>query len=40
MDGKVGLEEHFATDETIEDSFGFLADHTWAELKSRLLDIH
>ncbi len=40
MEGKIGLEEHFAIDHTIEDSFGFLADDMWTELKSRLLDIH
>lgn len=40
MEGKIGLEEHFAIDETIMDSHGFLADSIWPELKSRLLDIH
>lgn len=39
MDGKVALEEHFAINETLNDSAGFVpADH-WPELKSRLLDI-
>ena len=39
MQGKIGLEEHFAIPETLQDSKGFLADRTWPELESRLLDI-
>jgi gamma-resorcylate decarboxylase len=39
MRGKIGFEEHFAIDDTITDSAGFLADQVWSELKSRLLDI-
>src|SRR2546423_12893724 len=39
MQGKIGLEEHFAIRETLQDSKGFLADDTWPELESRLLDI-
>jgi 2,3-dihydroxybenzoate decarboxylase len=39
MQGKVALEEHFATQETLMDSAGYLPSHTWPELKSRLLDI-
>jgi len=39
MQGKIGLEEHFAIRETLQDSKGFLADATWPELESRLLDI-
>jgi 2,3-dihydroxybenzoate decarboxylase len=39
MRGKIGLEEHFATDATIMDSAGYLDDSIWSELKSRLLDI-
>jgi gamma-resorcylate decarboxylase len=40
MKGKIGLEEHFALPETLQDSAGFVpADH-WAVLRSRLLDIH
>ena len=39
MQGKIGLEEHFAIEETIMDSQGFLADSVWPELKSRLLDL-
>ena len=40
MKGKIGLEEHFATDDTLADSKGFLPDHTWPELRGRLLDFH
>ena len=32
MKGKIGLEEHFAIDETISDSAGFLDEKVWAEL--------
>jgi len=39
MQGKIGLEEHFAIDDTIMDSHGFLAESVWPELKSRLLDL-
>ena len=39
MDGKIGLEEHFAIPETLDDSKGFLGDAVWPELQSRLLDI-
>ena len=39
MIGKIGLEEHFAIEETIEDSNGFLAPDVWPELRARLLDI-
>ena len=39
MFGKIGLEEHFAVQETLEDSRAFFPDLLWAELKSRLLDI-
>jgi gamma-resorcylate decarboxylase len=38
MQGKIGLEEHFAIPDTLSDSKGFLADSTWPELESRLLD--
>src|SRR5579871_1359213 len=40
MKGKIGLEEHFATDDTLADSKGFLPDHTWPELRGRLVDFH
>jgi 2,3-dihydroxybenzoate decarboxylase len=39
MDGKIGLEEHFAIPETLQDSFGFLGDSVWSELSKRLVDI-
>jgi predicted TIM-barrel fold metal-dependent hydrolase len=39
MQGKVALEEHFALDQTIEDSAGFSPAEDWPELKARLLDI-
>jgi 2,3-dihydroxybenzoate decarboxylase len=39
MKAKIGIEEHFAIDETIEDSSYFLTESVWPELKSRLLDI-
>ena len=38
MQGKIGLEEHFATDETVMDSAGFVPDDHWPELKSRLFE--
>src|SRR5678816_2266397 len=40
MDRKIGLEEHFAIADTLNDSKGFLGDHVWPELESRLLDLH
>jgi 2,3-dihydroxybenzoate decarboxylase len=40
MDGKIALEEHFAIQDTLQDSAGFLPPHTWEELSARLLDIH
>ncbi len=40
MQGKIGLEEHFAIPETLDDSRGFFPDRIWAELKPRLLDLH
>lgn len=39
MTGKIALEEHFATEETLMDSAGFVPDKDWPELRSRLLDI-
>ncbi|MEE2760997.1 MAG: amidohydrolase family protein, partial [Pseudomonadota bacterium] len=39
MQGKIGLEEHFAIEDTIEDSQGDRAADIGPELKSRLLDI-
>lgn len=40
MQGKIGLEEHFAIAETLSDSRGYLPDETWTELRDRVLDIH
>ena len=40
MHGKIALEEHFAIEETLQDSNGFLPDEIWSELSARLLDIH
>ena len=40
MKGKIALEEHFAIDDTLQDSAGFLPDDIWTELSARLLDIH
>ena len=40
MTPKIALEEHFATDETLMDSSGFLPPADWSELKTRLMDIH
>ena len=39
MQGKIGLEEHFALTETLEDSRPFVPADYWPELESRLLDI-
>lgn len=39
MQGKVALEEHFALEETLQDSAGFAPEADWPELKARLLDI-
>lgn len=40
MKGKIGLEEHFALEETLGDSQGFVGKDTWRELRLRLLDVH
>ena len=40
MDGKIGLEEHFAIAETLGDSKGYLPESTWPELSARLTDFH
>lgn len=39
MQGKIALEEHYAIEDTLMDSAGYLPDHTWKELSARLLDI-
>ncbi len=40
MQGKIGLEEHFAIPDTLMDSAGFVPDDHWPELEARLFDIH
>ncbi len=40
MQGKIALEEHFAIQDTLQDSAGFVPDSYWTELSARLLDIH
>jgi predicted TIM-barrel fold metal-dependent hydrolase len=40
MNGKIGLEEHFAIPDTLQDSAGFVPGDYWKELSKRLLDIH
>ena len=39
MNGKIGLEEHFAILDTLQDSEGFVPGTYWKELSKRLLDI-
>jgi predicted TIM-barrel fold metal-dependent hydrolase len=39
MQGKIGLEEHFAIAETLADSGVFLPDRCWGKLSARLLDL-
>jgi gamma-resorcylate decarboxylase len=38
MNGKIGLEEHFALEATLGDSAHFVGDATWSELRIALLD--
>jgi gamma-resorcylate decarboxylase len=40
MKGKIGLEEHFAVPETAVNPRGTYADSTWAEIQTRLADLH
>src|SRR5438105_3962804 len=40
MKGKIGLEEHFAIDDTLNDSKGFFPEVTWIEVRDRIMDIH
>lgn len=40
MQGKIALEEHFALEETLQDSVRFAPQADWPELRLRLLDIH
>ena len=39
MEGKIGLEEHFAIPETLRDSAGFVPPDYWEILSARLLDV-
>lgn len=39
MQGKIGLEEHFAIPDTLQDSAGFVPGDYWRELSGRLMDI-
>jgi hypothetical protein len=39
MQGKIGLEEHFAIEETVGDSLDFMPQIVWPELRRRLLDV-
>ena len=39
MDGKIGLEEHFAMEDTLGDSQSFVGEDTWRDLRARLLDV-
>ena len=40
MQGKIALEEHFAIEETVNDSRGFFPDRVWQEVRERVLDLH
>ena len=40
MKGKIGLEEHFAIDDTLNDSKGFFPEDIWVEVRERILDLH
>ena len=40
MQGKIGLEEHFAVPETALNPRGTYSDVTWAELRGRLTELH
>ena len=39
MQGKIALEEHYAIEDTLQDSNGYLPSETWEELSGRLMDI-
>jgi predicted TIM-barrel fold metal-dependent hydrolase len=39
MQGKIAIEEHFALEETVQDSAELSPAEDWIELKARLLDI-
>jgi predicted TIM-barrel fold metal-dependent hydrolase len=38
MQGKIGLEEHFAIDETVDDPKNLFPEETWSELRGRLVN--
>ena len=38
MQGKIGLEEHFAIEATLGDSKQFMPEEVWPELCARLLE--
>jgi len=40
MQGKIALEEHFAIEDTLNDSKGFFPDVVWREVRARVLDLH
>lgn len=40
MLGKIGLEEHFALDETLDDAKMLFPDRVWPELRERQTDLH
>ncbi len=40
MQGKIALEEHFAIEDTVNDSKGFFPDKVWQEVRARILDLH
>jgi len=40
MRGKIGLEEHFAVPETVDDPKSQFPADDWAELKERMVDLH
>src|ERR1700737_1085044 len=39
MQSKIGLEEHFAIEETVGESLDFMPEVVWPELRRRLLDV-
>jgi len=40
MQGKIALEEHFAIEDTLNDSKGYFPDKVWQEVRARVLDLH
>src|SRR6185369_6590348 len=39
MNGKIGLEEHFAISDTVDGARGFVDETAWVDLRARLLDL-